>query len=112
VLLNVTALATDVTDTFDCYLDVSPDDGITWINAVHFPQILGDGAAAKHVAVLDPSAPGTATIPVTSDAAVSTVRPALFGSQIRGRYVIVDPGAGVASFTFALTAYAMGGPWG
>ena len=106
-LLDVTTLATEVDDTLDVFVDVLAPDQVTWLNAIHYPQILGNGAAAKHFGILDASAPGTATIVSTSDAAVSTVRPSLFGSQYRGRYTIVDPGVGVGQFTFALTAYAL-----
>jgi hypothetical protein len=108
--LVVSAAATDATDTLDVYVDVLAADGATWLNAIHFTQVLGNGGAKKFFAVLDPSNPGTAVIDVTSDCAVSVARPALFGPQLRGRYTIVDAGGAAASFTFALLMYATGYP--
>src|SRR5689334_7803739 len=70
LLLDVTAAAAASGDTLDVYIDTSPDGGVTWVNVVHFTQILGNGGAKKYWAVLDPGgAPGTAVIAVTSDAA-------------------------------------------
>jgi hypothetical protein len=108
VLLNITAAATEGTDTLDVYVDVLGPDAATWLNAIHFTQAIGTGGAKKFWAVLDPSNPGTAVVDVTTDAAASVVRPSLFGSQIRGRYVEVDAGGAASSFTFALTVYAAG----
>lgn len=104
-LLDVTAAATDVTDTLDVYIDAQV--GSTFVNAIHFTQCTGTGGAKKYFAVLDASNPGTSVIDVTSDAAAGAVRPALFGDQFRARWVIVDPGAGAASFTFSVTGYAL-----
>jgi hypothetical protein len=107
ILLNVTAAATEVDDTLDLFVDVLGPDNITWLNAIHFTQVLGNGGAKKFFAVLDPSNPGTAVIDVSADAAADAVRPALFGPQLRGRYTIVDAGGGAASFTFSLRGYAV-----
>ena len=106
ILLDITALATEVGDTLDVYVDVSPDSGTTWLNAVHFDQVVGNGSAEKQWAVLDASAAGTSVVDVTADAAEEAVRPYLFGNQIRYRCIIVDDGDDNASFTFAVTAYA------
>lgn len=106
ILLDITALATAVDDTLDVFIDVSPDGGTTWINAVHFDQVLGNGSAEKQWAVLDAAAPGTSVVDVTSDAAEEAVRPYLFGSHIRYRSTIVDAGDDNASFTYSVTAYA------
>src|SRR3989304_1986963 len=84
VLLDITASATEAGDTLDVYVDVLI--GATWINAVHFTQQAGDGAAKKEFAILDPAAPGTAVINVTTDASSGVVRPAAFGSQVRARW--------------------------
>jgi len=110
LLLDVTAAASEGTDTLDVYVDVLAADAATWLNAVHFTQVLGNGGAKKFFAVLDPSNPGTAVIDVTADAAAGAVRPALFGAQLRGRYTIVDGGGVAASFTFSVTGYAVGHP--
>lgn len=106
VLLNVTAAATDVDDTLDVYVDFSLDDS-TYYNGGRFTRCLGNGGAKKFFAVWDPTTPGTADIAVTTDAAVSTIRPSVFGPYIRLRWVIVDPGAGAASFTFSVTGFAL-----
>lgn len=105
ILFDVTVADTDAGDTLDVYIDVLGPDGTTWLNAVHFNQIVGTDSAVKHWAVLDPTAAGTATFDVTTDAAEEAVRPYLFGSQIRYRSVIVDSGTDDASFTYAVTAY-------
>lgn len=105
-LLSVTNADTDAGDTLDVYVDVSPDGGDTWLNAVHFTQVIGTASASKEYAVLDATTPGTSTIDATSDAAAGAVRPSLFGSLLRIRYVIVNAGAADASFTFGVSAYA------
>ncbi len=104
VLLSITASATAAGDTADIYIDFSPD-GVTWINGCHFEQQAGNGAAVKRVAVFDVSAPGTATLAVTADAAAGAVRPAVFGQYVRVRWVLVDGGGGDTSHTFVVTAW-------
>jgi hypothetical protein len=105
ILLNVTSKASVVGDTLDVYVDVSPDGGTTYVNAVHFTQLLGNGAASAEWAVLDPAgAAGTATVNVTTDAAAAAVRPALCGDHIRCRWVIA--GSGTHTFNFVCTAFA------
>ena len=106
VLLDITNKDTEVDDTLDVYIDCLVD-GTTWVNAVHFTQALGTGAAAKEVAILDATNPGATVLAVTTDAASGVVRPGVFGSQMRARWTVVDPGAGAASFTFAVTGYAL-----
>lgn len=93
ILLDVVSMGGAAGDVLDVYVDVLGPDGTTWLNAVHFPQIAGNGAAAKHFAVLDPSSPGTSTLAATSDASAGDVRPALFGSALRVRHTLVDAGA-------------------
>lgn len=87
------------------FVDVLGPDGATWINAVHFTQQAGNGAARKEYAVLDRETPGTSVVNVTADAAAGATRPALFGSQMRARWAIVNAGGGAQSHTFAVTAY-------
>ncbi len=107
ILLNVTAAANAIDDTLDVYIDTSPDGGTTWLNVVHYPQVLGNDGAKKFTATLDPAgAAGTACVAVTSDAAANTVRPSIFTDRLRVRYVTVDgiiPGA--STFTFVVTAF-------
>ena len=106
-LLDITASATDAGDTLDVYIDVSFDGTNSAGNAVHFTQHAGNGAAAKEIAVLDASAPGTSVIAVTSDAAAAAVRPSLFGAYYRARWAIVDSGDANSSHTFSVTGYAI-----
>jgi hypothetical protein len=101
-----TAKATDTGDTCNVYVDVSPDGGTTWINAVHFTEALGDGTdAASEYAILDATTPGTSIIVATADAASTAVRPTVFGNAIRARWVIVNTGTADASFTFSVKAF-------
>jgi len=93
ILLDVVSMGGAAVDVHVEHVDVLAPDGATWLNAVHFPQIAGNGAAAKHFAVLDPSSPGTSTLAATSDASAGDVRPALFGSALRVRHTLVDAGA-------------------
>ncbi len=104
--LDVTALATDATDTLDVYIDWSIDNS-KWYNGAHFPQILGNGSAASHQAMFGPIASAATTTAVTADVAVGVVRPEMTAPYVRCRYVIVDPGAGAASFTFSVKGWAI-----
>lgn len=106
LLCTFTAKATDASDTCDVYVDVSPDGGTTWLNAVHFTQALGNGTdAATEYAVLYANTPGTSIVVATADAASTAVRPTLFGNAMRARWVIVDTGTDDASFTFGVKAF-------
>jgi hypothetical protein len=104
-MLDVTAMGGVAGDTLDVFVDVSPD-GSKWLNAVHFTQVAGNGAAQTKFAVLDPANPGTSEINATSDCAGGAVRPAAFGMQMRGRYTLVDAGAHGQSATFSLVVLA------
>lgn len=106
VVNAITVSATDAGDTADIYVDFSLDD-TTWYNAVHFTQQAGNGAARTEYAVLDPSAPGTSAIDVTTDAASGVVRPSLFGPYIRARWALADGGGADTSHTFSVIAYAI-----
>jgi hypothetical protein len=105
-ILAVTAAATDVDDTLDCYIDWSIDN-VTYYNGGHFTQVLGNGGVKAFYMVFDPTTPGATDIACSADLAVSTVLPSLFGAYVRTRYVVVNPGAGAASFTFSVIGYAL-----
>lgn len=107
VLLNITASATEAGDTLDVYLDVSWDGGTTWLNAVHFTQQAGNGAAAKELAVLDLgyTTDPDAVLAVTADAAAGVVRQQLLGPLVRVRYTIVEVTTDNSSHTFDVQAY-------
>jgi hypothetical protein len=103
VLLNITASAHETADYLDVYVDVSLDAS-KWLNAIHFTQHDGDAAAAAEYAILDPAAPGTAVIAVTSDATEGVVRPSAWGLYMRARWVIAEAGGDTdASHTFSVT---------
>jgi len=109
VLLSVAdASTTDAGDTLDVYVDLSPDGGTTWVNAIHFTQRAGNAAGAvKEVAVLDSASAAATVTDVTSDAASGAVRPYVFGNAIRARWAIVDSGDHNSSHTFGVSAFAM-----
>lgn len=104
LLLEITASATDAGDTLDVYVDGSLD-GATWFNLIHFGQQAGNGTAKKELAILDPSAPGTSVIAVTSDASAGAVRPAGFAPYLRARWAVADSGDGNSSHTFGVMGY-------
>ena len=104
LLLNVTATAGVAGDTLDVYVDVLGPDGATWLNAVHFTQVAGNSAAIKHYAILAPSSPAATTFDVTTDCAAGVTKPYVWGTEMRGRYTLVDAGAHGQSVTFGLTA--------
>lgn len=104
ILCNVTAAATVSGDTLDVYVDTSPDSGTTWLNAVHFTQVLGNGGVKAFWATLDPGgAPAATVTAVTTDASSGVVRPSMFTDTLRVRYVIVSGSA--PSFTFSVLAF-------
>lgn len=108
VLVSYTAITHEAADTIDVYIDFLGPDGATWLNAVHFTQQHGDHVAPiREYVLLIPNAGTAAPTVVTSDAAAGVVRPEVFGSQIRARWVIVDSGDADASFTFSVYAYAL-----
>lgn len=109
VLLSIAdASATAAGDTLDVYVDLSPDGGTSWLNAIHFTQRAGNASgAAKEVAVLDSASAAATVTNVTSDAASGAVRPYVFGNAIRARWAIADSGDGNSSHTFSVSAFAM-----
>jgi hypothetical protein len=99
--LNLTAAATDAADTLDVYVDTSMDGGTTWINIVHFTQLLGNGGAKRETMAINPRGNvGTAPTVTAADLAAAGVRH-LLGSQYRVRYAQVDANAN-AVFTFTV----------
>jgi hypothetical protein len=105
-ILDVTAAASEVTDTLDVYVDWSLDN-VTYYNGGHFTQCLGNGGAVSYYMVFDPSAGVATDVDVTADQAVSTVVPSLFGPYVRARWVEVDAGGVASSFTFSVLGYAI-----
>ena len=107
ILFELTNAATDVGDLLDVYVDISPDFGTTWINAVRFTRILGNGADAfKEWAFLNPEHTGTTTVDVTTDAAEATVRQLGLTDRIRARADVTADGDPVEDQTFSLSVVA------
>ena len=106
ITLDVTAAATEVDDTLDVYIDVSPDGGTTWLNVGHFTQVLGNGGAKKYVMALRADNPGaTAVFDVTADAAAGATRQVGIADRLRARGVVVDAGGSAAAFTYSVKAF-------
>jgi hypothetical protein len=103
-LLDITDAQSDGTDTLDVYIDTL--FGATWINIVHFTQILGNGADAITRFVVTVPANMLTTDDATAACAVGVAR-GVVGSQFRGRYVEVDGGGAASTFTFSLVGYAL-----
>lgn len=104
ILLALTDAQDDVDDTLDVYVDSSPDGGTTWVNFVHFTQILGNGSDVLTFVAISPRIGTAIEENVTSDvAAGGTPRP-FIGDRVRVRYVVVDPTGADASFDFTVTA--------
>ena len=102
-ILDITALATEVDDTLDIYIDTSYDGGVSWVNVGHFSQALGNGSAAKHVMLVHEAV--NSEIDVTSDVAAGSVRNLALGDRIRYRGVVVDPTGSNGSFTYSIKAF-------
>ncbi len=104
VLLALTDADNDVDDTLNIFVDSSPDGGTTWVNIIHFTEILGNGANTLNFVAISPRIGAATEENVTTDvAAGGTPRP-FIGDRLRVRYVIVDPTGADASFDFIVTA--------
>jgi hypothetical protein len=103
IVCELTAAATEAGDTLDVYVDTYIAG--TWVNVVHFAQMLGNGGAKTFVAQIIPEASvATAPIDVTSSAAAGAIRH-LLGTQFRVRRVTVDVATlANISFTFGVKA--------
>lgn len=106
VILDVTAAATDATDTLDVYIDTSFDGGVSFVNIGHFTQVLGNGGAKKFIMSFK-SNPITASncVSFTADQAAAAALQIGFGDRIRARSVLVDASTQNASFTYSIKAY-------
>lgn len=105
-ILDVTAAATAAGDTLDVYVDFSPD-GVLWVNAIHFTQVLGNGGAKREIAKINANtglATPTAPLSVAADAASGAVRNISLFEWVRYRAVSVDATTDDGSFTYSLKA--------
>lgn len=99
---ELTAAATDVGDTLDVFVQTTVD-GTTWLDAVHFTQMLGNGGAKRYVSKIS-AALAQAEYETGTSLSAAAVRH-IFGSQWRVRWTITDANAN-GSFTFSVTANA------
>ena len=101
--LNVTAVGAGGGDTFDCYVQSSIDDGVTFDDFVHFTQVLGNGGVKKFKAawLLYGGAP-TVTVGAYLDGALAagTANQGPIGNIWRVKTVVVG---GTAAFTYTLS---------
>jgi hypothetical protein len=106
-VLYATAVAADVDDTLDVYVDFRMPGTDIWVNGVHFTQILGNGTAKRFYAVWDQTTPGTSVVDATSDASASAVRPTVTGDAARARHILAKGSDADQSFTYSLTLYGL-----
>lgn len=83
--------------TLDAFIQTRID-GTTWVDAVHFAQVLGGGGAKRFVSKLSASL-ALSEFETGTALAAGAVRN-LFGSQYRARWSIVDAG----NFAFSIRA--------
>ena len=103
-VLACTDVATDGADTLDVYIDTLFGTA-TWINCVHFTQIIGtDANTTSFFATVMPENLGT-SVAITTDCAVGTSR-GIVGSQWRARWTVIDAD-GDASFIWSLIGYVI-----
>lgn len=103
-VLDVSAAATDVTDTLNVKIQTKLD-GTNWLDVVHFIEVLGDGGAKRHVEKISAS-PAFAGFEVGTALTAGNTRD-LLGDDWRVKYDQVDAGTQDASFTFSVTACPM-----
>lgn len=101
VVLDVTAAATDAGDTLDVSIEAL--DGSTYIEVLHFTQVLGNGGAKRFVATIKAEQLAIADIS-TATLAAGNIRHFLTDT-IRAKWAIVDSGDANQSFTFSVNAY-------
>lgn len=99
--LDVTAAATEVGDTLDVFVQTTVD-GTTWVDIVHFTQILGNGGAKRYFSKVA-AAQALTEFENGAALAAASVRH-IPGSRYRVRWAITDSGTVNASFNFAVYA--------
>ncbi len=106
-ILLLTNVATDADDTLDVFIQALI--GGTWVDVVHFTQILGNGTDSQtHVAKIVASEPQAAYL--TSSALASGAVRHILSSKYRVRWTVVDSdgggGAGDGDFTASFSVKA------
>ena len=103
--LDVTAAATVAGDILDVFIDWSLN-GTRWFNGARFTRVLGNGGAVSFYTSFVVQGE-TADVALTANAAINTTRGTMLAPYVRGRYIVTQAGADVASFTFSLIGYAI-----
>lgn len=103
-VLDVTSTATDVTDSFDVYIQTMID-GVNWVDVVHFTQLVGTTGPKRYVARLY-AGQAQAMFNNATGLGAALVRHIL-GDQWRVRWDIVDANAN-ASFVYSVKATILG----
>jgi hypothetical protein len=103
-VLDVTAAATEVDDTLNVAVQTLVD-GTNWVSVAAFTEVLGNGGAKRYLMKINASA-AEAVFEGSGALAAGSIRD-WAGDAWRVNWIIVDPGAGAASFTFSVTAMPM-----
>jgi hypothetical protein len=78
--IQITAVLKGATGgTLDVYIQTSPNDGVTWVDAVHFPQLAAGAASVLYVATLSAISQPASASPVVVGAGLS---PALAANTV------------------------------
>ena len=106
IVCDLTAAATDASDTLDIYIDTSFDGGVSWVNIGHVTQILGNGGAKKFIMSFK-AAPIAASncVPFGTDQSAGAALQIGFGDRIRYRSVSVDASTQNIGFTYSIKAF-------
>lgn len=104
--LAIAATLTGATGgTLDVYIQMTPDNGQTWVDIVHFAQVAAAAPAATFLVQMSRTT-GAATIQSTGDAklAVGTALNGEWGDQLRAKFVAGTGTTAGAAQTIALVA--------
>lgn len=106
--LDVTAAATDATDTLNVYIQRKLPNG-DYDDVVSFTQVLGNGGAVTFVAdVYGDPASSDERAPADASLTAGSAKKVWPGETLRVKWVIVDSGDANQSFTFTVTVNARG----
>jgi hypothetical protein len=106
--LNMTAALKDAGDLLDVYVQMSFDGGTTYVDVVHFTQILGNTSGAKvYTAKIEQA--GALTEFETGSALSAAAHRDAIGTMMRAKWEITNDSDNTVdtSFTFELNAVAM-----
>lgn len=97
--LNIVAQLVGATGgTLDVHVQFSPDGGTTWVDFIHFPQLLGSASAVKYAAAVSQSGQTSAPIVVGTNLnpalAANTVVGGAWGDQLR---LVMVAGSGTSA---------------